>query len=342
MGLHGGADGGRDLDNLHRRQQRHAVSAGLDALGRQPGPRQARVRLRHRSLHFAAGPFRQRSRRPSLPRRPCPCLLRSDDEQEDIEYLRFRDFVNILEGHTAEVHKQAGRLIRKEAKVLSVMKDLSDAAMGLAQFEKEPLKQCLGIAAARCTQLSSSLDSCVQEMDASLEAPLKESVRALREVRSTMEDRARALSNLSQAQGEVEVRRSRLTKLRSTPGVKQDRLIMAERELSVAQQTVEVQRGEYTAIVNKMGGELARCGAGAAWQMQRRRARLSWGISLSQLACPQLPARAVGGARAGHAQLCAHAAGHGARAGQGMGDGGGRAGSRSGPLPRGAQGRGWR
>lgn len=138
------------------------------------------------------------------------------------------------------------------------MKDLGEAATGLAQFEKEPLKQCLGIVAARGLQVCSQFDTALVEAEAAVEAPLKEAVRALREVKATMEDRSRALSALSQAQADVDAKRSRLTKLRGTPGVRQDRLAMAERDLSVAMQHVEVQRADYNTIVARMGAELQR------------------------------------------------------------------------------------
>ncbi|CAG9460656.1 unnamed protein product [Pedinophyceae sp. YPF-701] len=183
---------------------------------------------------------------------------KSDDSSEDPDYLRFREYVNILEGHTSECHRQAARIVRKRGKLQAAMRDLGQASQGLGQFEREPLKQCFGVLSARCDHVSGVLEAADARLAAAFEAPLKEASRTIKSVKFTMADRSAALSAFAQAQADTELRRARLTKLRGTPGIRQDRVIEAERDLSIATQRQQEARTTYDTVVERMGSELQR------------------------------------------------------------------------------------
>ena len=52
------------------------------------------------------------------------------------------------------------------------------------------------------------------------EAPLKEFVRTVKSARAVMVDRSQALTALQQARIDVDAKRTKLAKLRGTPGIK--------------------------------------------------------------------------------------------------------------------------
>lgn len=54
----------------------------------------------------------------------------------------------------------------------------------------------------------------------SFEAPLKEYVRMVKSAKSVMADRSLALSTLQSARSDVDAKRTKLAKLRGTPGIK--------------------------------------------------------------------------------------------------------------------------
>jgi hypothetical protein len=39
---------------------------------------------------------------------------KSDEEEEDPEYLKVKEYVTLLEGHLLEAHRQSARLIKKQ------------------------------------------------------------------------------------------------------------------------------------------------------------------------------------------------------------------------------------
>ena len=149
---------------------------------------------------------------------------RSDDEAEDPDYLKFRDFISILEGHTGEMHKQALRSIRKVEKHAEATRAFGLAARGLAQYEPPQLAAPLDVCARVCGEVAGALERNAAVTGAELEAPMKEAVRGLREVRATMEARSRALSATSRAQADLDTRRTKLNRLQSTPGVTPDKV----------------------------------------------------------------------------------------------------------------------
>jgi sorting nexin-1/2 len=186
-----------------------------------------------------------------------------DDAAEDPEYLRFRDFINILEAHTNELHKHAARLAQKTESSGSVLHRLRDATTGLAQFEKEPLVAALQHVSRACDTVGTQRTSEGQRLENGLACTLKEAVRGLREVKHTMEARSRTLTRVARAVGELEARQGRVARLRAVPGTTADKITLADRDVQVAEAEVASARSEYEGIVGGMGAELPR------FQMER-------------------------------------------------------------------------
>ncbi|EFN54738.1 hypothetical protein CHLNCDRAFT_59686 [Chlorella variabilis] len=184
---------------------------------------------------------------------------RTDDEEEDVEYLKLRAYVHELERHLSEVHRQASRLVRHQAELGESVREFGVAMTALGRYEESgliadsfgQLGDCADAVARLCAKASTSLASC-------FEAPLKEFVRGVKAVKKVCADRSTALAVFQQARVDVDGRRQRLAKLRGTPGIREERVSEAERDLSGAQQRAEAAKGEYETIVQRMTGEVDR------------------------------------------------------------------------------------
>lgn len=69
-------------------------------------------------------------------------------------------------------------------------------------------------------RMRAGLQRQADELGASFEAPLRESVRAVKAVQAVMADRNTALAAVQQARAEVEAKRAKLTKLRGMAGMR--------------------------------------------------------------------------------------------------------------------------
>lgn len=190
---------------------------------------------------------------------------RSDDQEEDAEYLRMRDYMAELEGHLEQTHRQAARLVRLHADLGAAVAEFGTAMAALGRHEEaeagpagtalsasfSQLGDRSGAVAAVCRRSSEGLA-------ASFEAPLKEFTRSVRAAKKAMADRADALAARQAARAEVDARRARLAKLRATPGMREERIAEAERDLRAASGKAEAAAQVYTDVVERMGGDLGR------------------------------------------------------------------------------------
>lgn len=115
----------------------------------------------------------------------------------------------------------------------------------------------------RADAVSKLCASSSASLAASFEAPLKEFVRTAKAVKKVCADRSAALQAYQQARGDVDARRTRLAKLRGTPGVREERVAEAERDLSDAQQRAEGAKAAYEASRGLQQG--AGAGARVPW-----------------------------------------------------------------------------
>ena len=67
----------------------------------------------------------------------------------------------------------------------------------------------------------------------------------IKTARKSMADRSAALGVYHAARGEVDARRARLARLRGTPGIREERVAEAERDLAEAQRRAEEAKGVY-------------------------------------------------------------------------------------------------
>mmetsp|Transcript_30547 Transcript_30547/g.76422 ORF Transcript_30547/g.76422 Transcript_30547/m.76422 type:complete len:127 (+) Transcript_30547:180-560(+) len=80
----------------------------------------------------------------------------------------------------------------------------------------------------------------------------------VKSVKNVMADRSSALSMYQQYKQDAWAKRNKVTKLKGTPGVKEEKVASAERELNEATTNAEKAKEQYEVIVRRMGSELSR------------------------------------------------------------------------------------
>ncbi|KAK9907498.1 hypothetical protein WJX75_004827 [Coccomyxa subellipsoidea] len=180
------------------------------------------------------------------------------DEEEDPEYLKVREYMFQLEAHLAEAHRQAQRLIKQQGLLGHSLAEFGTSIISLGKFEQGRLADDFINLGEKAESLARSSQEQAGSLGASFEAPLKEYVRMVRSAKAVMADRSLALGALQQARADVDAKRTKLAKLRGTPGIKEEKRSEVERELNDAQHRVESAKDTYELIVRRMSQELAR------------------------------------------------------------------------------------
>lgn len=203
---------------------------------------------------------------------------------ENTDYLKTRSYMSALEDMLFESYQCAERLSKQYYSLASALSDFG-AAMGSLGRHKEfgeangsgasmsdsvngtgAPSSSLGsnstnLMAQLSAQASSASVVCrktADELSRKFEAPMKEFARSIRSCKKAMADRDNALEARQSAREEVETRRARLTRLRSTPGVRGERVAQAERDLHAAQCQADILSEEYNKICQRMDADLLR------------------------------------------------------------------------------------
>lgn len=184
---------------------------------------------------------------------------RTDDEEEDPEYLKVRSYIFELEKHLGEAHRQASRLVRHQAELGGAVQEFGTAMTTLGRFEEASgVADTLSQLGEKADCISRLFRETSDTLGKSFEAPLKEFVRTVKAVKKVVADRSAALVAFQQARGEVDSRRTKLAKLRGTPGIKEEKVAEAERDLNDAQHKADAAKQAYEGIVQQMSAELVR------------------------------------------------------------------------------------
>eukprot|EP01024_Parvocaulis_polyphysoides_P048524 TRINITY_DN4632_c0_g1_i1.p1 TRINITY_DN4632_c0_g1~~TRINITY_DN4632_c0_g1_i1.p1 ORF type:complete len:418 (-),score=62.98 TRINITY_DN4632_c0_g1_i1:216-1442(-) len=183
---------------------------------------------------------------------------RSDDAEEDPEYLRIRDYMYQLEKHLSDAYRRASDLVAKQQALGGALADFGDAADKLGKFEQPKLQEAFTQLGRHASDLSRNAGEHSDKMNSTFEAPLKEFYRMVKSVKQVMNDRSNALTQVSQAKTDMENKNAKVARLKGTPGIRHDKIIDAQRELDEATKRHEKAKEQYTNITSKMSSELAR------------------------------------------------------------------------------------
>ena len=107
-------------------------------------------------------------------------------------------------------------------------------------------------------ELSTHTRESCKTLTEGFEAPMKEFTRMMKSVKAVIADRTAALAAYNSAKASCESQRAKLSKIRGTPGTKQEKIVEAEREAETAETRMKNMHTAYEAIVDKMSQEIAR------------------------------------------------------------------------------------
>ena len=188
------------------------------------------------------------------------------EEEESVEYLKARAYISDLENLLAEVHKQAERLVRHHGALAGALSEFSGSMAALGRHQEEEVGRQAGTPVVRSFAALSDRAAAVaaisrrssEELAASFEAPMKEFMRSVRAAKKAMSDRSDALAARQAARADVDAKRARLTRLRATPGLAEERVMEAERDLQTAMSRADDATQAYSEIVQRMDSDLTR------------------------------------------------------------------------------------
>ncbi|KAH7622008.1 hypothetical protein Ndes2526B_g02833 [Nannochloris sp. 'desiccata'] len=188
------------------------------------------------------------------------------EEEESVEYLKARAYFSELENHLALVHKQAERLVRHHGALAGALSEFSGAMAALGRHQEEEVGRQAGTPVVRSFAALSDRAAAVaevskrssEELAASFEAPMKEFMRSVRAAKKSMSDRSDALAARQAARADVDAKRARLTRLRATPGLAEERVVEAERDLQTAMAKANDATQAYSDIVQRMDSDITR------------------------------------------------------------------------------------
>ena len=193
----------------------------------------------------------------------------TSDAEESSEYLKIRAYFWELESHLAEAHKQAEKLIRQQTALSNSLADFGNSLSVLARLQQlgnedvptegtDSTVQALKDLETKASMVSKLYSESSHRLLRAFEAPMKEFMRSVRSAKKAMEERAEALAARERARAEVDAHRARLTRIRNTPGMKEERVMEAERDLQTALTQADAESKTYLEIVQRMDTDLVR------------------------------------------------------------------------------------
>ena len=178
-----------------------------------------------------------------------------------------------LERHLSEAHRQASRLVRHQVELGVAIEEFGAAMVSLGRYEEGGgVGDSFAALGDRADTISRLCRETSDRLAAGFEAPLKEFTRMVKAARKVMVDRSATLSAYQQARGEVDARRMRLAKLRGTPGIREEKVAEAERDLNDAQHKADAAKVTYEVGAACRGGG----GVGGGITQMRPRPRTRW------------------------------------------------------------------
>lgn len=188
------------------------------------------------------------------------------EEEESADYLKARSYFTELEGLLGEVHKQAERLVRHHGSLAAALSEFASSMEALGRHQEEevgkeagaPIVKSFAALSERAAAVAKVSQHSAEELASSFEAPMKEFTRAVRAAKKSMTDRSEALAARQAARVDVDAKRAKLTRVRATPGLPEERIMEAERDLQAAMAKADAATQAYSELVQRMDPDLAR------------------------------------------------------------------------------------
>jgi len=199
----------------------------------------------------------------------------SQDENDDPEYVRLRQYVMQLDHALAEAERQMGRMLRRQSRQADQLAELAASFRALcgmeggpdyqvdevtadAQAEAAPVAaRCLLLASRRCLELSQDTRTQTSQLADAVQPTMSEWLRAVASLKSVMEDRSALVRRMKGTDALIARLRVSVSKLQATPG-KEGRAAEEDFRLQEAITLSGQLRGDHEALAARMAEEVAR------------------------------------------------------------------------------------
>ena len=181
--------------------------------------------------------------------------------EETPEYAAIKNYYVHLEAHLNEVHQHAQRLTRQHERMGTCLAAFGESLKALSSHTADSntaADEYMGALSSRAMDASSGWVQSASELHTSFEGPLRDVLRSVRSAKKTIEDRDDCLVTKIHAQMNVDSRRKTLAKLQSTPGMRQDRIMEAERHVQDALRQSQEANTAYTRLIERMDSDIVR------------------------------------------------------------------------------------
>ncbi|XVF55764.1 hypothetical protein PTKIN_Ptkin06aG0063400 [Pterospermum kingtungense] len=176
-------------------------------------------------------------------------------EESNPKYEKLKDYVFELENHLAEAQKHAYRLVKRHRELGQSLSDFGKAAKLLGACEGQALGKAFSEVGAKSEMISVKLQNEAHQLLMNFEEPLKDYVRAVQSIKTTIGDRANAFRQQCELAEIMKLKEINLDKLMLT---RSDRVREAENEYKELKADCEEATRRFETIVRLMNEEIVR------------------------------------------------------------------------------------
>lgn len=179
-------------------------------------------------------------------------------EEEDTEYLQVKKYILALDGHLNEVYRHSARVIERQAKLSASTMEFGKAMRELGDTETGALQDSFLSMADTAEEQGDKAREHVLDMQVRFVEPMKEYARFTTSLKHVVTDRSNALTSWGNRKNDVEAKKAKLAKYRTTPGIPEMKVSDAEQELNLARMKCEAAMEAYQSIKEVMKTEIGR------------------------------------------------------------------------------------
>ncbi|CAK9159841.1 unnamed protein product [Ilex paraguariensis] len=176
-------------------------------------------------------------------------------EESNPEYEKLRHYIFELEDHLAEAQKHAYRLVKRHRELGQSLSDFGKAVKLLGSCEGNALGKAFSELGAKSEMLSVKLEREAYHLLMNFEEPLKDYVRAVQSIKSTIAERANAFRQQYELGETMKLKEIDLNKLKLT---RSERMLDAEYEYEELKGDSEEATRRFEVIVQLMNEEIVR------------------------------------------------------------------------------------
>lgn len=174
-------------------------------------------------------------------------------EESSPEYEKMKHYIFELEGHLAEVQKQAYRLVKRHRELGQSLSDFGKAVKLLGDCEDNALGKTFSELGTKSEMLSVKLQKEAHHLLMNFEEPVKDYVRAVQSIKATIGERGNAFKQQYELTETMKLKEIDLNKYRLVRSIKQAE---AEHEYEMLQAECEEATRRFEMMVRIMNDEM--------------------------------------------------------------------------------------